>query len=73
MSSLVSGRLVLHGDFFSVFADLSDCFWVVSNSSSSSFGPFLDYSEALSIMASSNASLHSYYSKGVMSYERLYF
>lgn len=66
MSSFVSGRLVLHGDIFSVFDDLSDCFWVVSNSSSSSsFGPFLDYTEALSIMASSNASLHSYYSKGV--------
>lgn len=69
-SSPVFIREVLHGDFLSVFSDVSDCFWVVSNvCSSASFGPFLDYSEALSIMASANASLYSFYSKGVVYFE----
>lgn len=52
--SLSSSSEVLHGDYFSVFVDGSDFYWVVSNDHPTVFKGPLDLGTALKLSISSN-------------------
>lgn len=57
---------VFHGDYFSVFLDGSDCYWVVSNDRPRLFKGPLDKGTALKLMISSNEFYNSLTMKGLL-------
>ena len=62
--SRTSSVEVLHGDFFSVFCDSSQSYWVVSNDFYSVFNGPYSLHLAYKIMVSSNEYFNSLNSKG---------
>ena len=62
-----SSSEVSHGDFFSLFVDGSDHYWVVSNDYSTVYAGPLDLSNALKLMNSSNEYFNILNSKGLFS------
>ncbi len=65
--SLTSSSEVSHGDFYSVFVDDHDSYWVVSNDYLTVYAGPLDKGTALKLKISSNEFFNSLKLKGLFS------